>query len=281
MTSENAYKPVIVTGLSGAGLSSVLKSLEDLGFEVFDNFPISLVPSLLEESENKGALAIGIDTRTRGFSPNAVLQTVKDIDAFLVYITCDDEALQQRFTETRRKHPLAENQTIKAGIEKEREILRPLKAKANLTIDSTALSVHDLRHMLEGHFGSRLENNLSISVVSFGFRHGLPREADIVMDVRFLKNPHWDGKLKSKTGLDKDVGAYIETDPEFKNFIKSFESLLEPLIPRYAREGKHYLTIAIGCTGGQHRSVYCTEMIGQWLKAKEYTTHITHRDIKT
>jgi UPF0042 nucleotide-binding protein len=277
---KQMHKPLIITGLSGAGLSSVLKNLEDLGFEVFDNFPVHLVPALLKDSPGKTALAVGIDTRTRGFSVQSVLETVKAANAFLVYITCDNETLQQRFTETRRRHPLAENQTISIGIEKEREILRPLKAKADLTIDSTNLSVHDLRHMLEGHFGSHLENSLSINVVSFGFRHSLPREADIVMDVRFLKNPHWDKNLKPKTGLDKDVGAYIETDKDFENFINRFENLLAPLIPRYEREGKHYLTIAIGCTGGRHRSVYCAEKIGQWLKAQNHTAHITHRDLK-
>ncbi len=280
MSSQNAHKPVIVTGLSGAGLSSVLKSLEDLGFEVFDNFPLTLVPALLEESENKGALAIGIDTRTRGFSSEAVLNTVKTAEAFLVYITCDDTVLQKRFTETRRKHPMADDKPVSAGIEKERDILRPLKAKADLTIDSTNLSVHDVRHMLEGHFGSRIENTLSISLISFGFRNGLPREADIVMDVRFLKNPHWDENLKPKTGLDKAVGAYIETDEEFESFINGFQNLLKPLIPRYTHEGKHYLTIAIGCTGGQHRSVYCTEKIGKWLNDQNLQAHIAHRDLK-
>ena len=280
MNNKASQKPIIVTGLSGAGLSTVLKSLEDLGFEVFDNFPLSLVPNLIEQSEDASTLAIGIDTRTRGFAPEAVLETTKDIDAMLVYITCDDSVLHRRFTETRRRHPLAENQPINIGFEKERALLKPLQEAADLTIDSSAMSVHDLRHMLEGHFGSRAQKSLSISIVSFGFRNGLPREADIVMDVRFLKNPHWDKDLKPKTGLDKDVGAYIETDKEYESFMSHFKSLIEPLIPRYAHEGKNYLTIAIGCTGGKHRSVYCSEEIGKWLNATGHSTHITHRDLK-
>ena len=279
MNSENTEKPVIVTGLSGAGLSSVLKSLEDLGFEVFDNLPLELVPALLEDTRDKNALAIGIDTRARGFSPEAVAKTARSIDAFLVFITCDDAVLQKRFTETRRRHPLADGQPVSTGIQKERTLLKPLEAKADLAIDSSALSIHDLRHILEGHFGSRLENTLTISLVSFGFRHGLPREADIVMDVRFLKNPHWDKNLKPKTGLDQDVGNYIESDPGLADFMKHFQSLIEPLIPRYTHEGKHYLTIAIGCTGGQHRSVYVAEKLGEWLKAAGTPAHIAHRDL--
>ena len=279
MNDQAEQKPIIVTGLSGAGLSTVLKTLEDLGFEVFDNFPLSLVPNLIEQSDNTNALAIGIDTRTRGFSPESVLETAKNIGAMLVYITCDDRILHRRFTETRRRHPLAEDQPINVGFEKERALLTPLREAADLTIDSTAFSVHDLRHMLEGHFGSRAHKNLSISVVSFGFRNGLPREADIVIDVRFLKNPHWDKALKPKTGLDKDVGAYIETDDNFAEFIENFENLIEPLIPRYAHEGKNYLTIAIGCTGGKHRSVYCSEKVGKWLSDKGHSTHTTHRDL--
>ena len=272
-------KPVIVTGLSGAGLSSVLKSLEDQGFEVFDNFPLSLVPALIKDSKDPGRLAIGIDTRTRGFSAEAVLRTVKDIGAFLVFITCDDAALQQRFTATRRRHPLAQDKPVSIGIEKEREQLKPIRAKADLTIDSTRLSVHDLRHILEGHFLSRKQETLTISLISFSFRRGIPREADIVMDVRFLKNPHWVEKLKPKTGLDQAVGDYIEEDEAFEDFLQKFEEMLEPLIPRYTHEGKHYLTIAVGCTGGRHRSVYCIEKLSEWLKSKGREAHIEHRDL--
>lgn len=279
MTRKAQNKPVIVTGLSGAGLSSVLKSLEDQGFEVFDNFPLGLVPALIKDSPQKGQLAIGIDTRTRGFAPDAVLSTVEELDAFLVYITCDDHTLQQRFTTTRRRHPLAQNKPVSEGIVKERKLLKRIEAKADLTIDSTRLSVHDLRHILEGHFLSRRQETLTISLISFSFRRGVPREADIVMDVRFLQNPHWVPELKPKTGLDQDVGNYIEQDEEFGSFIKRFEDMLQPLIPRYTHEGKHYLTIAIGCTGGRHRSVYTVEKLGQWLESNGHEAHKEHRDI--
>lgn len=274
-----AKNPLIITGLSGAGLSSALKCLEDLGYEVFDNFPLSLVPTLIKDSDDAARLAIGIDTRTRGFAPDKVLETVKNAGALLVYITCDDTTLQKRFTETRRRHPMADGAPLTIGIARERDMLRPLNNAADLTIDTTELSIHDMRHILEGHFGTRHHHMLSIALMSFAYRHGLPREADIVMDVRFLKNPHWDADLRPKTGLDKNVGSYIETDPEFAGFMAGFQSLLKPLIPRYIEEGKHYLTIAVGCSGGRHRSVFVTEKLGAWLKTLGHTAHITHRDL--
>ena len=280
MSKVSKNKPIIVSGLSGAGISSILKNLEDFGFEAFDNFPLNMAANLIKDSENPAALAIGIDTRTRGFSPESVLQTAKDINAFLVFITCDDAVLQKRFTETRRRHPMTKNEPVHVGITKERELLKPVEAKADLTIDSSKMSVHDLRHILEGHFEAHDENTLTVSLVSFGFRHGLPREADIVMDVRFLKNPHWDEKLKPKTGLDKDVGNYIESDEHFESFMKKLQTLIQPLLPRYNHEGKNYLTIALGCTGGRHRSVYCIEKLGAWLKSEGVPAHITHRDLK-
>ena len=163
--------------------------------------------------------------------------------------------------------------------------MKPIEAKADLALDTSALSIHDLRHILEGHFGSRLgesrEKTLAINLMSFGFRNGLPREADIVMDVRFLKNPHWDDDLRPLTGLDEKVGTYIEKDEDFESFIQNFQTLIAPLIPRYTLEGKHYLTIAFGCTGGHHRSVYCAERMANWLKAKNHTINITHRDLKS
>jgi len=280
LKNQKKTGPLIITGLSGAGLSSTLKSLEDLGFEAFDNFPLNFVKPLLEETKNKKPLAIGIDARTRGFSTQSVIETAKAANARLIYITCDDEILQKRFTETRRKHPVAQDKPIKAGIEKERGLLGEIKNHADLTIDTTSMSIHDLRHILEGHFDFQKNHAVSISLVSFGFRNGLPREADIVMDVRFLKNPHWDEKLKPKTGLEKDVGEYIKQDENFEKFISNLQSLLSPLIPRYVHEGKNYLTIAIGCTGGKHRSVYCIETLGKWLKAQDLSVHITHRDLK-
>ena len=280
MNADSVQRPIIVTGLSGAGLSSVLKALEDFGFEVFDNFPLHLVQPLLnDDPKQRRNVAIGIDTRTRDFEPKAVIETAQAIDAQIIFITCDDAVLYKRFTETRRRHPMAKGKPVSIGIEHERALLSPLQDKADLTIDSSHMSVHDLRHILEGHFGQRADNTLNISLMSFGFRNGLPREADLVMDVRFLKNPHWDKDLKPKTGLDEDVGNYIREDENYEDFIENFQKLLEPLLPRYKNEGKSYLTIGIGCTGGQHRSVFVTEVLSAWLKDQGYNTHIDHRDI--
>ncbi len=279
--SEGKNQPLlIVTGLSGAGLSSALKHLEDLGYEVMDNFPLTLVEPLLEQKESAlRPIALGIDTRTRGFLPEAVLETAQRLKARLVFMTCDNAILQKRFTETRRRHPMAKDRPVSAGIEREHTLLQGLQDKADLVIDTTALSIHDLRRVLEGHFGPEQGEHLTVTLMSFGFRNGLPREADIVMDVRFLQNPHWIADLKPLTGKDRKVCDYIEDDENFAPFIENFKGLLEPLLPRYALEGKSYLTIAIGCTGGKHRSVYSVETLAEWVRSLGPLTHVVHRDL--
>jgi UPF0042 nucleotide-binding protein len=275
------HKIVIVTGFAGAGMTSALKILEDFGYEVFDNFPLTLVKSLLRETKKGRPLAIGIDTRSRGFKADTVLAKVKELDGTLLFITSDPAVLQKRFSETRRRHPLAKDKPASAGIRKEKQKLAKLQSKADMTIDTSEMSIHDLRHILEGHFAlKRKGGRLTVTLMSFAFRHGVPREADIVMDVRFLKNPHWVKSLKNKTGFDTKVGAYIKKDPQTGPFLKNFKSLLKPLLPRYAAEGKNYLTIAVGCSGGRHRSVYITRELGSWLKDMGYTAHTEHRDLR-
>jgi UPF0042 nucleotide-binding protein len=282
--SENQEnRIVVVTGMSGAGISSALKALEDQHYEVFDNFPLSLIPELCSQTDalegQKKGLAIGVDTRTRGFNSERVLETVKEIGARLVFITCDDSVLYKRFTETRRRHPLAVERTISYGIEKERKILAKLKDNADIMIDTSDKSIHDLRHMLERFLSLNSDDNLTISLVSFGFRNGMPREADIVMDVRFLRNPHWDQALKAKTGLDKEVGNYIREDVDFEPFFEGFKAMLKPILPRYRQEGKSYLTIAVGCTGGKHRSVFTIESLRKWMEEYGVRVSVEHRDI--
>ena len=271
---------ILVTGFSGAGMSSVLKTLEDLGLEVFDNFPLPLVGPLVSDKQAEPRkIAIGIDTRTRGFSTQSVIETAQNLNAQLLFITCDDHELQRRFTETRRRHPLAKEKSVRAGIEEERKLLEKIQYSADLVIDTTTLSVHDLRHILEGHFSIQPQQELTLTLMSFGFKHGTPREADIVMDVRFVENPHWKEDLRPLSGKDKAVGDHIEKDPNFAQFIDNFKALIEPLLPRYAHEGKKYLTIAIGCTGGRHRSVYTVEKLSKWFKETSSLTHIEHRDL--
>lgn len=278
--NKHLVKPVFISGLSGAGISSVLKSLEDFGYEVFDNFPLSHLPKLIEESNAHAKIAIGVDTRTRGFSPESLLEVVDRYDSSLVFMTCDHEHIQKRFSETRRRHPMARDQSVSLGITKEREWLEALRERADIVIDTTDTSIHDLRHILEGYFVPHPDENLTISLMSFGFKHGVPRSADIVMDVRFLKNPHWDAELKPMSGLDQAVGEYVSGDADFERFLANFKDLIQPLIPRYAQEGKSYLTIAIGCTGGRHRSVYTVEQLKKWFEEQSYSVFAEHRDLK-
>lgn len=271
---------VIVTGLSGAGLSSALTVFEDRGYEVLDNFPVVYIDPLMSETaDDPRPLALGVDTRTRGFSPKKLLKICEDHNATLVFLTADDNVLQKRFSETRRRHPLAKDRPVSAGIVRERRLLKKVQKSADLMIDTSDLSIHDLRRQLEGHFSLERDEQLTITLESFGFRNGVPREADIVMDVRFLKNPNWVPDLKPQTGLDPDVGAYIEKDDMFTPFFDNFKTLVAPLLSRYKEEGKNYLTIAIGCTGGHHRSVYTVEKLAGWLKNEGYSASILHRDI--
>lgn len=271
---------LFITGLSGAGMSSALKVLEDLGYEVFDNFPLSLIDNLLEEAgEHPKPIAIGIDTRTRNFDPAAIVEKVQALGAKLMFVTCDEGVLQKRYTETRRRHPLAGDRPVSAGIKKELSLLFPLKEIADPIIDTTDLSIHDLRRIVSGHFEENRKNRLTVTIMSFGFKHGLPREADIVMDVRFLKNPHWDVKLRPFSGKDKNVAEYIEGDSSLEGFLRHFKDMIGPLFDRYSHEGKNYLTIAFGCTGGKHRSVYVSEKVCEWMGAKNILTTVEHRDI--
>ncbi len=272
---------LIITGLSGAGMSSCLKHLEDLGYEVFDNFPLALVGPLLSDEQAGGGrpVAIGIDTRTRGFDPATLLDTVQALRARLVFLSADEHILLKRFTETRRRHPLAADRPASAGIKKEQSWLHELKAQADIVIDTSMLSIHELRRVIEERFGDDDKAALTVTLMSFGYKHGTPREADIVMDVRFLRNPHWVPELKPLTGLDTAIGRYVEEDEAYAPFIKQLKALLAPLLPRYAQEGKSYLTVAIGCTGGRHRSVFTTESLKPWLAEQGFATHIHHRDM--
>lgn len=270
---------LFVTGLSGAGMSSALKVLEDLGYEVFDNFPLALLDALLAEECGGKPIAIGIDTRTRGFDPQAIRERISHLNGRLLFIACDEAVLQKRYTETRRRHPLAADRPVNAGIKKEMELLYPLREIADPVIDTSELNIHDLKRLITDLIPREGGSNLTITLQTFGFKNGLPRHADIVMDVRFLKNPHWEETLKPLTGLDTPVQAYVEKDPGFDIFLSNFKTLLLPLFERYRAEGKSYLTIALGCTGGKHRSVVVAEKLKNWLQQNGHDAGIDHRDI--
>lgn len=279
-TDDKKAPLLIVTGLSGAGMSSCLKHLQDMGFETFDNFPLTLVEALLADNvRGPHPMAIGVDARSRGFSAEEMLAVCRRTSATLVFLTADETELQKRFTETRRRHPLAQDRPPSAGIKIEQEMLNPLLAEADHVIDTTGMSIHVHNRMIEGLFGKGVKGHLTVTLMSFGFRFGLPREADMVLDVRFLKNPFWEPSLKNLTGLDSAVGEYIATDPDFAAFANNAKNLITPLLPRYAAEGKSYLTIAVGCTGGHHRSVYTVETLKPWLEAQGFEITILHRDI--
>jgi UPF0042 nucleotide-binding protein len=282
--SADPRRFVLVTGMSGAGLSTTLKSLEDLGYEVLDNLPLFLFDLLLREGESRDRpLAIGIDSRTRDFTAETLLTRLTQLRARpgvavqLICVDADDDALMRRFTETRRRHPLALDRPVMDGIHNEREILEPLKAAADIVIDTSDSSIHDLRRIVAGRFSLEGTPELGVFVTSFSYRKGLPRDADLVFDVRFLRNPHWDPQLRPFTGQDPRVASYIEADPECAPFVDRLTGFIAPLLPRYRMEGKSYLTIAIGCTGGKHRSVYIAERLGTWLRGQGIDVGISHR----
>lgn len=282
---------LVVTGMSGAGKSSALKALEDIGYDVVDNMPPWLLPALLKppamaDSQNiPDRLALGLDSRTRDFDPEELLAMVEGLRAAdgmeidLLFLDCGTEALLRRYTETRRRHPLAADRPVMDGIARERVLLARLLDKARFVIDTGSMTVHDLKRLLTGQFGTQEEGQLTITVTSFSYAKGLPREADIVFDVRFLRNPHYDDALRPKTGKDPDVGAHIEEDPAFWPFFESLTALMLSLLPRYQGEGKSYLTIAFGCTGGRHRSVFLAEKLATVLEEKGYHPGKIHRDL--
>lgn len=277
---------LLVTGMSGAGHSTALKALEDMGYEAVDNLPISLLPNLVRlDPALAQPLAIGIDIRTRDFGTASFLDALAPlvgtgaVDLKLIFLDCEDELLQRRYTETRRRHPMAGDRQVSDGIRLERERVSPLRERADLVIDTSALTAADLRRLLQGHFALDRAPGVSVFVTSFSYRNGLPRDADLVFDVRFLENPHYNAALRPLTGLDAAVGAFIEADPDFAPFFERLTQLLLPLLPRYDREGKSYLTIAIGCTGGQHRSVFVAERLAARLRAQGKPVDVAHREL--
>jgi RNase adapter protein RapZ len=283
-------KVVLVTGLSGAGRSTCLKILEDYGFEAVDNIPLNFIPALLANGSSQSTttknlkIAIGIDARTRDFDAKTLLEYASQIKSSghlvsIVFVDCADETLIKRFTETRRKHPLSKGLPIIDGIQMERQLLTDIRTQSDLLIDTTSLSISDLRLVLSRRLGLKNASKLTLSLLSFGFRNGLPAESDTILDVRFLSNPHYNEQLRPLDGRNKEIAAFIEDDPRFQIFFNGFKNFLNPLLPFYADEGKSYLTIAIGCTGGKHRSVFVAERLNNWLKQRDFIVTLRHRDL--
>ena len=282
---------LLVTGLSGAGKSTVLKTLEDLGWEVVDNLPLALLDRLLEAPLAQGAadgaqpLALGIGARTRDFDPKRIIERIRalreghGLDVGMLFLDCAGSELERRYSETRRRHPLAPDRPASDGIARERELLAPLREWANRLIDTTDLSANMLAQKVRSTFAVSGSDAPVLSIQSFGFARGIPRNADLVFDMRFLRNPHWDPVLRPGTGLDADVSAYVAADPAYPAAMAQIGSLLELLIPRYRAEGKAYVSVAIGCTGGRYRSVHVAEHLARRLRDAGFSPTITHRDL--
>lgn len=272
---------LLVTGLSGAGKSVALKALEDIGYEAVDNLPLSLLEALVNATGADRRLAIGIDVRTRAFDPEHLLAIATAGDPRtirILYLDCAGHELVRRFSETRRRHPLAVDRPAGDGIAMEREILEPLRRVADVVIDTTDFSSNDLRRAIAIRFAAPGARRMTLTVMSFGYSRGIPRDADLVFDMRFLSNPHWVPELRPLTGQDPRVQQHVAADPGYKAAFDAITGLLTLLLPGYQGEGRAYVTLAFGCTGGRHRSVAVAEAAGSYLAEAGWPNSIVHRD---
>jgi UPF0042 nucleotide-binding protein len=282
--SEAPLKPrfLLVTGMSGAGKSTVLDALEDMGWDIVDNLPADLLRDFVHGSDQcrTAPVAIGMDVRSRGFDPAGLPGLIRSIDGVepeILFLDCSTAELMRRFDKTRRRHPLAPDRPAEDGIARERSVLAPLRSAADSVVDTTDLSPIELREELRRRFGDEREPVLTL--VSFGFGHGISRTADLVFDMRFLANPHWVDDLRDQTGEDSDVRDYVAKDSGWADSMDRIEALLREWIPRYWAAGKTYLTVAFGCTGGRHRSVAAAVEMAERLRAAGFAPNLRHRDL--
>ncbi|MBI5755362.1 MAG: RNase adapter RapZ [Nitrospirae bacterium] len=280
---------VVISGLSGAGRSSALKCFEDLGFFCIDNLPPQLLPKLVELCTQSGSeiskIALGIDIRERGFFrdfENVLNDLIKSgYPIEIAYLDARDEALVRRFSETRRPHPLAKEMPVIDGIRLERERLRWLREKATLIIDTSDFNIHQLKNEIYRHFfEAERDKKIIVNIVSFGFKYGVPYDIDMLFDIRFLPNPNFVSHLKPLSGGDKDVSEYLLSSPQTKLFLERFFQFVDFLMSQYEQEGRYYLSIGIGCTGGRHRSVFIAESLERHIRDMGYETTLRHRDIE-
>ncbi|QKS72251.1 RNase adapter RapZ [Paenalkalicoccus suaedae] len=289
MTETNTIELVIITGMSGAGKTVAVQSFEDMGYFCVDNLPPALIPKFIDLMDGSGGkmkkVALVIDLRGREFF-DQLFETIDSVSAEsnitpqIVFLDASDETLVRRYKETRRTHPLAEGDAPLVGINAEREILDDLKGQAQIIINTTGLKPLQLREKILEHFQSNKKESFRIQVMSFGFKHGVPIDADLMFDVRFLPNPHYIDHLRPKTGLDKEVSDYVLKWSETQQFMEKLDDLLQYMLPHYKREGKSQLVVAIGCTGGKHRSVTLAEYYNKRFQELDYLTNVTHRDVE-
>lgn len=286
VTQNGGHRLVLVTGPSGAGRSTAVKALEDIGFEAIDNLPLTLLPRLLDGPPLVRPLALGIDARNRDFSSSAMVELLDRLSANLalevelLYLDCSADVLIRRFSETRRRHPLAPAESPQQGIEREFDLLIPVRARADILIDTTDLTPHELRAEVDQLFNADAEQRLAVSVQSFSYKRGMPRGVDMVLDCRFLRNPYWDSDLRSLNGQDERVSAYVQADQRYRDFFDRVLNLANMLLPAFAEEGKSHLAIAFGCTGGQHRSVTVAEELANALAASGWQVSKRHRELE-
>ena len=291
---DQASKPsqtiLLVTGLSGAGKTTVLKTLEDMGWEAVDNFPIRLTGPLLDIPAPVGRdlaipLALGFDSRTRGFQAEMLINQVKqlqersDLTVMTLFLDCAGYEIERRYDETRRRHPLAQDRPAIDGISQERTLMAPLRRWADTVIDTTKLSASELQDDIRSRFPHEDAAKMNVTISSFGFSRGVPHNADLVFDMRFLRNPHWDPELRPLTGLDQAVSDYVESDPSYEGAVTRIRDLLLFLLPQYEARGRAYVNIAFGCTGGRHRSVHVAEQFGKWLQEAGFSPTVSHRNL--
>lgn len=277
---------VLVTGPSGAGRSTAINVLEDIGYEAIDNLPLSLLPRLLDGPPLDHPLALGIDVRNRDFNVSAMIEMIDTLARMdgvvteLLYLDCNADVLVRRYSETRRRHPMAPAESATQGIERELDLLVPIRATADVLLDTSDLSPHDLRTEVERWFAPDTGQRLAISVHSFSYKRGVPRGIDMIFDCRFLKNPYWEESLRVFDGRDNQVADFVATDVRFAPFFEKIQALVEMLLPAYIDEGKAHFSIGFGCTGGQHRSVAVAEKLVNALARGEWQVSIRHREME-
>jgi UPF0042 nucleotide-binding protein len=276
---------LLVTGLSGAGKSTALQVLEDIGWEAIDNFPMRLLAGLVGGEASGAPLAIGFDSRTRGFVPAEIIELCKqlatrpDVELTTMFLDCASSEIERRYNETRRPHPMARGRPVLDGIKAERELLEPLRRWAEMVIDTSDFASNQLQQVVRETFADSAAREMTVTVASFGFARGTPPLADLMFDMRFLDNPHWVEELREKTGLDPAVGEHIAADPAFAPAFARIADLLRELLPHYAAQGRSYLNIAFGCTGGRHRSVYSAERAAEVLRESGFSPTVIHRNL--